>query len=105
MSDKTIIGVEARSGNNADVPQISIALWRGSENKDEIDYVIHVLDKPTDQPASPALLTGLAILALERRGYLAKAAARMFPDGPPTEAEAIDHINLLLDEEPHEQPI
>lgn len=99
MSDQnaSVITVQPTSGDNDDVPHISIAFWRGETDRQEVDLVIHRLESPDeDAPASNALLAGVAILALERQGYIDKAVERMWPNGRPTEKEATDYIDLLL---------
>lgn len=98
MTEKTIITADPEDGDNDTIPHVEIRFTPAAD--DDVDMVIHVLNDPSpDKPASAALLTGLAVLALERQGYIAKAVDRMFPDGPPSEKAATDHIILLMSQE------
>jgi hypothetical protein len=99
----TLVSADADDGDNDAIPHLSIAFSRAEGVTDDVDMVIHILNNPSpDKPASKALLTGLAILALERQGYVAKAVERMFPSGAPTEKAATDHVILLMSQEANE---
>ena len=99
-SEITLVTVQPQDGeDNTGVPHLSVAFYVGEDDPTEVDMVIGVLEDASERPASNALLTGLAVLALERQGFVARAIEQMFPQGRPTERQAVEHVQLLTTDE------
>jgi hypothetical protein len=68
----------------------------GGGDPANVDLLVQVHKSPSEEPASHALLFGLALLVLNQTEVIAKTIERLVEDGLPSEAEAIEMINLLL---------
>lgn len=71
----------------------------GVLNGGDVNLSVHTTEDATQEPASNALLYGLAILMLDQTGVIDQTMAHIVQDGVPSEADAVARINLLLKEE------
>lgn len=88
-------------------PEFALSTWLGEgEDRAGVDIIVHTKAKPTPlHHASQALLYGLAILSLDKRGIIADEIEALLKDGPINEQQAVEHINLLLTEDANHEPV
>ena len=86
-------------------PAFAVAFYDSEEEPGEIDLIVHYTnDARADKTASNALMAGIALLIADKQGDLDHIVARTFPDGPPTELEAVATIDLLIEGEANDLP-
>lgn len=85
------------SSHDVHVPEFGLAIFKveGAEDCDAA-MDVHVPEFASDEPASLALLHGLAIMILDHQGEIARLVEGLFGAKRPTEAEAVRMINSLL---------
>ncbi len=78
-------------------PPFAISVWDSAEEPGEVDLIVHYTNTPSPtKTASTALMVGLGILIAEQQGEIDNIISRTFPDGPPSEAEAVAYAELLI---------
>lgn len=97
MTDQPIIASHPDDPQITEAPPFALSLWDSKDEPGEVDFVVHVpAEALKDRPASPALLVGLGMLIADQQGDIDHIISRTFPDGPPSEAEAIAYADLLI---------
>jgi hypothetical protein len=95
MSDPIVVTQTSNEDPSA-APEFSISLWDSDEG-DDFDVVVHIkTDLSDERPASPALLTGLAIMIAEQQGTLNKIIETVFPIDHPTEKQVEAYLGMLI---------
>lgn len=95
MSDPVIVTQESHEDPGA-APEFSASLWDG-DTPDDIQFVVHVKNTmSSERRASPALLTGLAIMIADQQGMLAGIIEAVFPTETPTEAQVEAYLGMLI---------
>ena len=85
-------------------PDFSLSFWPLEGDRDEVEVSVHVKTNPShERVASAALIHGIAVMALDQQGQIGEMAAEMFPNGLPSEAEAVALIELLMKEDANDQ--
>lgn len=82
-------------------PEFAFSAWNGEAGeRDEVRLFVHTTSTPSEEKhASLGLLYGLALMALDQQGAIASAIDALLADGPVSEAQAVEHINFLMQED------
>lgn len=97
MTDQPIIAAHPRDPQVSTAPPFALSLWDSAKDIGEVDFVVHVPTSPrSDVTATNALMVGIAMLIADHQGLLDDLLARTFPEGPPSETEAVAYADLLI---------
>lgn len=105
MSLSTAIAAHPDDPDLKEAPPFALSLWDAKDEPGEVDFIVHVPSSPRpNEPASHALMVGIAILIADQQGELDNLISRTFPDGPPSEAEAVAYAELLIQGDANDLP-
>lgn len=97
MPETPVIAASPADPDLITPPPFALSLWDSPTEPGEVDFIVHVPTHP--QPgkvASNALMVGIAILIADHQGELDNLLSRTFPEGPPSETEAVAYAELLI---------
>lgn len=82
-------------------PEFSLSVFSIEDEPGEVEIIIHTKPSPkVTRHASQALLYGLAIMHLDKKGVIAATINDLLAKGPISEVDAANVIACLLQEEP-----
>lgn len=83
------------SGDGVVVPEFTLMVF--DNNEENVDITVSIPQTPSiTKHASLGLMYGLAWLLLEREGLVEKRVDYLLENGPMSEIDAVNNINLLL---------
>lgn len=96
MPEPVFVTQESHEDDPSAAPEFSVSLWDGDQ-PDDVQFIVHIKnDLSSERRASPALLTGLAIMIADQQGTLAGIIEAVFPIEHPTEAQVEAYLGMLL---------
>lgn len=96
MTSDVIIAAHPSDPDVTAPPPFALTTWNSLAEPGEVDLIVHLPNAPLDRPASAALMIGIGILIAEQQGVIDDLVSRTFPDGPPSEREAVAYAELLI---------
>lgn len=103
MPPEAVIAAHPSDPDLTTAPEFALSLWRNPDPS-EIDVIVNFKNNLGQDPASPALMHGLAILIADQQGYLHKVADQLQANGPLSEAQVGTYITMLIEGAANEQP-